>query len=170
MSVTGHCQLDTELLWPQVTRRWLGTLPHILPPCSQPGPATPLWMWEQRGILSCFRRGGRVRGEGRAEQGKGETQSGKAALSWAARHKFALFSPLSAPPLPQTSPLVPLKASVMPQHTCNRHGEAGEVAYCIPLLPHPSMAAVLLVLSLSSYKARSRTCALPLLESWGQAS
>lgn len=34
MSITGHCQLDTELLQPRGTRRWLGTLL----PRSQPGP------------------------------------------------------------------------------------------------------------------------------------
>lgn len=115
-----------------------------------------------------------MRGEGRAEQGKGETQSSKAALLQAARQKFGLFSPqppvLSLPPLLQTSPLVLLKAPVMPQHIFNRHGQAGEVAYHIPLLLHPSMAAVVLVLSLSTYKALGQTCALPLLESWAQAT
>lgn len=55
MSIPGHCQLDTELRRPQVTRRWPATLPHILPHRSQPGLAAasvPLWMWGQWGILS----------------------------------------------------------------------------------------------------------------------
>lgn len=44
----GHHQLDTQLLQPQVKRRWLGMLPHVLPPHSQPGLAAPsihVWLW-----------------------------------------------------------------------------------------------------------------------------
>lgn len=40
----GHCQLDTELLQPQVMKRWLGSLPHLCHPAAnqaRPHPPCP---------------------------------------------------------------------------------------------------------------------------------
>lgn len=59
---------------------------HSLPSTDPPDTGT-------AGTSACFGAGGRA---SRAEQGEGELQSSKAALSQAARHKFScFFSPTS---------------------------------------------------------------------------
>lgn len=66
----------------------------MLPHRSLPGPAIPSAEPPDSGTAgtsACFGAGSRASRESRAEQGEGELQSSKAALSQAARHKFRVF-------------------------------------------------------------------------------